>query len=307
MLTRRHIRIKVLQSLYAFIQNEGASGAKALSELEKSLANIYRLYLLDLHILRQLVFFLEERKAIEEKKQFSSPALIHTLGLAVSHPFLRRLADDDDLVSALEIHRVHFGDASDVVRKLLFDYWQSDLAKTHFDENLPLGEGWLKQFYGQYVANNEDLHAVYEGMEMHWADDLEAAQMMVVKTMKNLRQNKPLLVELYKDEDDARFGKELILKVLADRSDWEKRLIEKSTHWDIDRMALVDRLLVEMALSELVGFPEVPPRVTINEALDVAKSYSTPKSAAFVNGLIDSIFTDLKAEGKVQKIGRGLL
>ncbi len=307
MLTRRHIRIKVLQSLYAFIQNEGASGAKALSELEKSLANIYRLYLMDLQILRQLVYFLEERKSIEEKKQFPSPALIKTLDTAVSHPFLRRLADDDDLVSALEIHRVHFGDASDVVRKLLFDYWQSDLAKTHFAENQPLGGGWLKQFYGQFVANNEDLHAVYEGMEMHWADDLEAAQMMVVKTMKNLRQNKPLLVELYKDEDDARFGKELIIKVLADRSDWEKRLIEKSTHWDIDRMALVDRLLVEMALSELVGFPEVPPRVTINEALDVAKSYSTPKSAAFVNGLIDSIFTDLKAEGKVQKIGRGLL
>jgi N utilization substance protein B len=307
MLTRRHIRIKVLQSLYAFVQNEGVSGAKALSELEKSLTNIYRLYLLDLQVLRQLVYFLEERKAIEEKKQFSKQALVEVLETAISHPFLIRLADDNDLVAALEIHRVHFGDASDVVRKLLFDYWQSDLAKTHFNENEPLTEGWLKQFYGQYVAGNESLHAVYEGMELHWADDLEAAQMMVVKTMKNLRQNKPLLVNLYKDKEDAQFGKQLLVKVLDDREDWEKRLIEKSTHWDIDRMALIDRLLVEIALSELVGFPEVPPRVTINEALDVAKEYSTPKSSAFVNGLIDSIFADLKAEGKVQKFGRGLL
>ncbi len=307
MLTRHHIRIKVLQSLYAFSQNGSTDGKKALKDLKQSLDNIYRLYLLDLYILRLLVSFLEERLEIERSKQLPQHGLILVLEKAIQDKFLRRLAEDAELIATLEKYRVHFGDAKDFIRSILFAYWNSDLAQLHFTAESPLPAGWVKQFYAAHVAYNTELHALYENMELHWADDLDSAQMMVVKTMKNINQDKPLLVSLYKDIEDASFGGELLVKTLKERPEWEKAMAEKAKNWDIERMAVIDRLLVEMALTELVSFPEVPAKVTINECIDLAKEYSTPKSSAFVNGLIDSIQMDLQKAGRIHKWGKGLL
>jgi N utilization substance protein B len=142
---------------------------------------------------------------------------------------------------------------------------------------------------------------------MHWSDDLDAAQMMVVQTMQNARKNKPLLVPLIKNQEDFDFAKELFLHTLRHSAEWQQQMAKKAKQWDYERMAPVDRSIVQMALSEVIAFPQIPVKVTIDEAIELAKQYGSPKAAAFVNGILDALVADLKSEGRIQKLGRGLI
>jgi N utilization substance protein B len=131
--------------------------------------------------------------------------------------------------------------------------------------------------------------------------------MMAVQTLQNARKNRPVLVSLYRDADDAQFAKELFLHTLRHLAEWQDRMAGKAKQWDFDRMAPVDRTMVQMALSEILAFPEIPVKVSIDEAIEISKQYGSPKAASFVNGLLDALVTDLKADGRIQKLGRGLI
>ena len=157
------------------------------------------------------------------------------------------------------------------------------------------------------MANNESIHAHYEAVSMHWADDLDAAQMMAVQTLQNAKRSKPLLVRLFKDESDAQFGASLFLKAVNAHEEWMDRIRGKADKWDYERLAPVERCILEMTLTEVVHFPEVPTKVSMNEAIELAKQYGSEKSPGFINGLLDAMLIDLKAEGRIQKLGRGLI
>lgn len=311
MLTRRHLRIKTMQALYAYVQSDLDDAQLGLRRLEDSIKAINDLYLYELRIFWHFRHFIEERLEIEQGKQFPNrlreAQLTHFLGL----PFFSQLVADDAITKSWEQNRIHWGESVDVLRRIFFAYW-AEWGETLIWNSPELQPqevqiSHLRQFYRDFLANNDDLQQHYESLNMHWSDDLDAAQMMVVQTMQNARKNRPLLVPLIKNEEDFDFAKELFLHTLRHAEEWQERMAKKAKQWDYERMAPVDRSIVQMALSEVMAFPQIPVKVSIDEAIELAKQYGSPKAAAFVNGILDAVVGDLKADGRVQKLGRGLI
>ena len=166
---------------------------------------------------------------------------------------------------------------------------------------------FIKRFYRDYIANNEVLHDVYEDMHMDWADDLDAAQMMTVKSLENAKKGKTILVDLYKNQADKTFVSNLLMKTIQLEPEWKTLIEKKSTSWKYNRLTPVDRCLIELALTELVMAEDVPVKVTINEAIELAKQYGSENSPGFINGLLDALAKDLQSQGKILKTGRGLI
>lgn len=311
MLTRRHLRIKTMQALYAYAQSDLSDAQLGLRRLEDSIKGIYELYLYELRIFWHFTQFMEERLEIERAKQFPNRLREAQLAHFLTLPFVAQLTSDDEVTKAWEQNRILWGESADVLRTIFFAYW-AEWGETLYwnSPELQTEEAQIahvRQFYRDYLANNTELHQHYESLSMHWSDDLDAAQMMAVQTLQNARKNRPVLVSLYRDKGDADFAKELYLHTLRHQAEWQERMAGKAKQWDFDRMAPVDRTLVQMALSEMLAFPEIPLKVTIDEAIEISKQYGSPKAAAFVNGLLDALATELKAEGRIQKLGRGLI
>ncbi|MGB0176881.1 MAG: transcription antitermination factor NusB, partial [Owenweeksia sp.] len=157
---------------------------------------------------------------------------------------------------------------------------------------------------------NETIHQLYEDRNMHWADDLDAAQMMVAKTLKSYSEEQDettSLPELLKDDSDIEFARTLYRTSIKNSESYGEMIHEKANNWEMDRIAVVDVILMKMALAELVSFNEIPVKVTLNEYIELSKEYSTPKSGNFINGILDKLKNELTEAGDIRKIGRGLL
>lgn len=340
MLTRRHIRIKVLQSLYGFSQGEENDLGLYLKELDKSLNRIYELYLFELRIFVEILRMAEERIEKNRKKFRPTEYDLNPNMKFVNNRVLKALAQNAPLQRKFEDHKVHWGDHIEILQKVFVDFRESEI----FERYMESGESSLKEdkqvlkiFYAEFITKNESLHQLYEDMSMHWADDLDAAQMFVVKTIKSIQEVNgfvysklsipegrevkslndlpggydlnaaKLTVDLYKDDDDANFGKLLLRYTVNEAADNEKLISGKTKNWDTDRIASIDILLMKMALSELVHFDQIPVKVTLNEYIDLSKEYSTPKSGQFINGILDKLVLQLKEENRIVKVGRGLM
>ena len=311
MLTRRHLRIKTMQALYAYAQSDLNDANLGLRRLEDSIKGIYELYLYELRIFWHFVKFIEERLEIEQAKQFPNLLRAAQMQHFLDLPFVAQLVSDDEVTKAWEQHRILWGESADVLRRIFFAYWAEWGETLTWNSPEPQTQeaqiAHLRQFYRDYLANNDDLHQHYESLNMHWSDDLDAAQMMAIQTMQNARKNRPVLVPLVKNAEDGEFARDLFLHTLRHQAEWQDRMAKKAKQWDFDRMAPVDRSIVQMALSEIVAFPQIPLKVSIDEAIELAKQYGSPKAASFVNGILDAIVADLKADGRIQKLGRGLI
>lgn len=311
MLTRRHLRIKALHAFFAYTQAESQDLAKAMEELRESIDGIYELYLFELKIFWHFKIFLEGRLEIEKTKHHPNPTLIENLESLMSIDFIDAMVHDDALVHQWEQRKVHWTENEDVLKGLFFEFWNAD-GKTGWliETDQPSGEEcitFFKRFYRDWVANQERLHQLYEDMSMHWSDDLDAAQMMVVQTMDNAKKGRTVLVQLFKNDEDAAFAPDLFLQTVQRSADWREKMANMASSWDFERMSPVDRCLVQLALTELVTEKEVPVKVTINEAIELAKQYGSEKSPAFINGLLDAIAKEFIASGDIKKVGRGLL
>lgn len=311
MLTRRHIRIKVMQALFGFYQGESEDSSRSLKALNESISSIYILYLFELRMFWQFHRFLEERLEIEKNKQFPIAARIARIEALLNMPFMQALVNDTGVVAAWEQHKIFWGDRVDLLRTAFFEFWNAEIQSGWMDQADGIEEQeaivWLKRFYREAMANNENIHSHYEEISMHWADDLDAAQMMAVQTLQNAKRGQALLVKLFKDASDEAFGPSLFLKSIRQHPDWVQRIESKANQWEYERLAPVERCLLDMALTEMVDFQEVPVKVSINEAIELAKQYGSEKSPSFINGLLDALAAELKTEGRIQKVGRGLI
>ena len=311
MLTRRHIRIKVMQALFGFYQGESEDSSRSLKALNESISAIYILYLFELRMFWQFHRFLEERLEIEQNKQFPISTRMARIQALLNMPFLHALVNDSGVVAAWEQHKIYWGDRVDLLRTAFFDFWNAEIQSGWLDNEEGLNEQeailWLKRFYREAMANNENIHSHYEEISMHWADDLDAAQMMSVQTLQNAKRAQPLLVKLFKDDSDEAFGPTLFLKSVRHHADWMQEIEKKANQWEYDRLAPVERCLLDMALTEMVDFQEIPVKVSINEAIELAKQYGSEKSPSFINGILDAMAAELKLLGRIQKVGRGLI
>ena len=313
MLSRRHLRIKVLHALYEMSHNEDVSMLQGQKRLEANIQNIYRLYLLELRLLSDLLRVAEDEIERRRNKKLPTKEDLNPQMNFVQNRFLNWLITNQSYLKAVETENISWRDEKEMIRKVFREFEQSEDYKAYQEITTPSiseDKKIVKKLYGGFLVNNELLHQLYEDLDIHWADDLDAAQMMVSKTLKGFDESSDELTalpELIKDKEDLKFAQTLYTQVVNEGRRYEEMIREKAKHWELDRIAQVDMILMKLALAELIAFKQIPVKVTLNEYIELGKEYSTPKSGTFINGILDKLKEELTAEGEIRKIGRGLL
>jgi len=315
MLTRRHIRVKVMQCIYAIIHSKDNSFEKQEQFLVSSIENMYTLYLLVLSLLCEIQKHATSQLNLSSKKYLSNSSDSYpNKHKFVQNIVLQQLVSNSLLEAEFEKRKLNNWYLNDEYVRLLFkeivesdwyvNYMQSSTSS--YDEDKTL----LINIFREVIAPNEKIYDYFEDDQLTWVDDIPIVYTFLLKQLKKIKKEKPerfFLPNLLKDKEDMVFAKQLLTKTLLNNAEWEKEIEGKTPNWDKDRIADIDSILLKMGICELLNFPSIPEKVTINEFLEIAKEYSTPKSSIFINGILDKLVKEYRANGKLNKIGRGLL
>ncbi|MBI4929620.1 MAG: transcription antitermination factor NusB [Bacteroidetes bacterium] len=314
MLSRRFLRIKVMQALYAFFHSEDKSVAKHEKEMFASFENTYNLYLY------LLLFVIEIRDcgrnliAIRKVKQLPTESDINPNTKFVENKIFSIIAINRQLASESKKRNISWEKDNEAAPKLFLKIAESEEYKSYLtndNRSFKDDKKFISDIYREIISQDEFLQFTFEEKNIHWADDIDFVNSLVLKTIdyipESANDNLPLAL-LYKDEkEDKKFAKDLFEKVIEYSEEEEKNIQEKTENWELDRIAFMDVLLMKMAITEFLYFPTIPVKVSLNEYIELAKQYSTPKSSVFVNGILDKLLADYKKEGRLQKEGRGLV
>jgi len=313
MLTRRHLRIKVFQAIYAYQYGGAKNLLSAEKHMQKSIDDIYRLYLYELSTLMLVHRFAKERIDINRQKKLATKEDINPNTRFTENSFLTWLSSNLNFQKDVQDYHISFGDDKEVIRSLYRAFLEDERYQLYMDSeenSLAEDKKIIKYLYGAYIVENETLQQVYEDHNMFWSDDLDAAQAMAAKTISSFdasKNDQSKLQRLIKNQDDLGFAHKLFRTAINDHEKLEERILAKAQHWEGDRIAVVDNIFLKMGLAELITFDQIPVKVTLNEYIELAKQYSTKKSGQFINGILDKLKTEMMESGEVRKIGRGLL
>ncbi|MFD2892658.1 transcription antitermination factor NusB [Flavobacterium chuncheonense] len=313
MLNRRHIRVKVMQSIYAMHQHQSDSLEKEEKFLFQSIENMQDLYFLMLDALVEIKNKEEEYIELSSKKYLATKEERNPNKRFVENCVLASLANSETLNAALDERNINNWKKNDDIILCLIDaikesnIYKKYLSKpsTTFEED----KYFIADIFSEVIAPNERLYDYLEEHKLTWLDDVPAVNTLILKQIKQLKSADDAFVlsKLYKDQDDKEFVKTLFRRTVLNESELSKEYIDKTPNWDAERIAELDTIILKMAICELLKFPSIPVKVTINEYLEIAKEYSTPKSSIFINGILDNLVKDFQKENKLQKAGRGLL
>jgi len=316
MLNRRHLRTKVLQILYAFYQTEGAELYHYEKELFKSVEKMYDLYIYFLLIFDEIHTFAENRIEDRKSKKILTEDDINPNTKFIDNRVIKILRINQELTNQSELRKVNWSTAEkqDLMKKLFLaiteseiyqDYMESDEDSFNFDKQFVI------DIFKTEIANFGLLHDFFENDNIYWIEDIDLVCSMVLKTIKNFEEGDDHLapiLPLYKDEDDEKsFIKTLLRRTIANDKENTEIIDKLTSNWDFERIAKMDVILLKMALTELVEFPSIPTKVTLNEYIEISKYYSSPQSKVFINGVLDKAIKTLTTDGKIKKIGRGLV
>ncbi len=315
MLGRRQLREKVMQNIYAY-NCLGTQGEERMVEknMMKSIDQIYDLYIYILNLVKVQKEIAEHKIELAKSKNFPTKEDLNPNLKFINNKVFKILEQNLELNRYSDNNKVLLWDIYDTYPNNIYkNLIESDLYKNYmqndknsFAEDLE----FIQNLFVEFIAEYEDLHDYLEDIQITWADDLHIANAMVYTTFKSFRENSSPIISLfkvYKDLDDQRFTEELYRKTLRYQTETKKIIEEKAQNWELDRIATIDLIILEMALTEFLYFPNIPAKVTINEYIELAKNYSTEKSRVFVNGILDKTLKELKDNNNLPKSGRGLL
>ncbi len=316
MLNRRHLRIKVLQVLYAFFQTEDGDILKTEKELLTSIDRMYDLYLWFLLTFEEVHRFSSQRIEDRLKKVRPTKDDLSPNRKFVNNEIIQLLLQSDDLRRKSEENKVNWTGAveNDLMRKLFLQIMDSDLYKNYMEEegqSFERDKEFIVDLFKKEIANFELIHDYFENKSIFWLDDIDLMCSMVLKTIKQFKADDDAgksILGLYKDKEDELGFVKTIVRKSAQLDDENTALIDELTkNWEIDRIAKMDVILLKMALTELKVQPSIPKKVTLNEYIEISKFYSTPKSQVFINGILDKAIPLLEERGELKKTGRGLI
>lgn len=314
MLNRRHIRVKVMQSIYAMHQNDSDNLEKEEKFLFQSIENIRDLYLIMLSALIELRNSEEDFIEKSSKKHLATPQERNPNRKFINNKVLNLLSDNNVLSIALENNKINnWKNNDDYILLLLDTVKQSEVYQNYmkgrendFDED----RDFVSTLFDEVIAPDEKLYEYLEDHKLTWVDDIPLVNTLLSKQLRLLKEegdNAFIVPRLYKDIDDKDFVKSLFRKTVLNEVELAKEFIDKTPNWDTERIAEIDSIILKMAICEFLKFPSIPVKVTINEYLEIAKEYSTPKSSIFINGILDNLVKDFQATNKLVKTGRGLM
>ena len=314
MLNRRHLRIKVLQLLYAYFQSEEDNFPKAEKELMLTIERMYDMYLYLLLSLSELKRAAENKVADKKKKIRPSEDDLHPNLKFVDNQLIQIIENSTSLNALCEKRKVNWMgvENQELFRKMFqhtlenetyFDFLHNNL--NGFEED----RAFALSIFKEDIANSELLYSFFEEKSINWLDDLDLCCSMVLKSLKGIKIEEEFTpMPLFKENDDEKeFVIELFRKTIINNEENEKLIAELADNWELDRIAKMDMFLLKMGLTELQIFPSIPTKVTLNEYIEISKFYSTPKSNLFINGILDKAIGKLTLAKKIVKTGRGLI
>ena len=307
MINRVLIRIKIIQIVYAYYQNGSKNLDAAEKELFFSLSKAYDLYNYLLILIIAVTNYAQKRIDAAKSKLAPTVEELNPNMKFVENKFVAQLEVNRQLTEFSTNQKRSWANDEDFVKGMYERIIASDIYKEYMESEDDSYEGdrelWRK-LYKTFVFNNDDLDALLEDQSLYWNDDKEIVDTFVLKTIKRFDEkngaNQPLLPE-FKDEEDQEFARRLFRRTILN-SDYYRHLISENTrNWELDRVAFMDVIVMQCALAEILSFPNIPISVSLNEYVEIAKIYSTPKSGSFVNGTLDGMANQLKKDGKLTK------
>lgn len=314
MLNRRHLRIKVLQFLYAYFQSDDENYAKVEKEMMNSVERIYDLYVYMLLTFSELKAIGIVRMEDAAKKIFPTEEELNPNTKFVDNKLIEALESSVELRTQSELLKVNWmGAAEQEMLKKMYKSIRESETYFEFMNNEQRGfeedRAFLIAIFKTEIANSPLLYNFFEEKSIHWLDDIDLACTMVVKTLKGLNESDDMctILPLYKDEQDEKdFIKMLLRKSITMEKENVQLIDELTQNWELDRIAKMDIILMGMAITEMQIFNNIPTKVSLNEYIEISKFYSTPKSNGFINGILDKAIARLEKDGKINKVGRGL-
>ena len=312
MINRRHIRVKVMQSVYAMQQSKNDDLLKEEKFLKHSILKMFDLYVLNIQLLVKVQDLAAKKIELSKKKILATAEDLKPNTKFVNNSIINAIRESVSLESYLHVNKLENWDLDDEYVKIIFEELQkSDLYQKYLDtveNSFKVDKAFVIDFFKEIIAPNEKLAEYYEDKMISWIDDIPFVNTWVVKSLSKQKPNKPFLLgSLYKDKDDEDFVSDLFKKTMLHQHTFEEDIAEKTPNWEKERIAEIDMILIKMAITEFLHFASIPVRVTINEYIEVAKDYSTQKSGYFINGVLDKLSKDYLSLKKIKKIGRGLL
>lgn len=313
MLNRRHIRIKVLQTIYAMQQ----SGQTELDKLDKfmyyNMEQIEDLYLLMITLLSEIRRKEEDYLIKLSQKHLATVAEKNPNRKFIDNKFLRQLNANTSISEAVARKKFDLWDKNDDYVILLWqEMKKSDIFANYMsskESNPKEDRQFVEDLFSKIIAPNDKLYDYIEDLRLSWIDDIPVVNTLISKQLKQLKDLEYDLKvpSVYKDTEDREFARNLFRKTVLNSDKLQKEYEGKTPNWDSERIASIDTIMLEMAICEFLYFPSIPVKVTINEYLEIAKEYSTPKSSIFINGILDNLVKDYQNSNRLQKTGRGLM
>ena len=312
MISRRMLRIKVIKALYAHMKSDADSLMASEKMLVTSIDKTYDLYFLMLSLVAEMAHYAEQRQEAAKKKQLPTYEDLNPNRKFVDNAVIRLIAQSDSVNDYLAARKLSWAKYPELIKTLFTQLEQSDYYKKYmasqersFREDLAL----VTEFYTRELEESEILENVLDEMSILWNDDLGFALIMVTRTLSNMRPSHVDVKVLpkFKSIEDLDFARELFAKAAVNFDNYQEEIEKYTRNWDVERIAFMDNLIMATAVAELVTFPSIPVKVTLDEYIEIAKFYSTHGSSTFINGILDKIVASFTEQGKINKSGRGLI
>lgn len=318
MLYRRHLRIKVLQALYAWYTNDSDNRAQGEKQLLLSINKLYELFIYQLSFLVEVKRFAEKRIEENKNKFYPTEEDLNPNMKFVNNKVNNLIEENRDFQRKEEAFKINWADDIEMIRKFYKKLRKADFFGSYMKKGVSSLEEDKKLYLkiiDKLLPNDDLLTSFYEEKSIYFVDGYDLVQILLIKFIDIMDQDfthEKKLPGIYKsenqsDNEDVDFVKTLFNKTILQDAEITKILESKTSSWDYDRIPVMDIILLKMAIVELKEMETVPVKVTLNEYIELAKYFSTEKSKTFVNGVLDRLIREFNTEGKIKKVGRGLI
>ncbi len=302
-----------MQSIYAVNQHSSDDLIREEKFLFYSMESIQDLYLLIFSTFIELRNKEEIHIELSSKKHLATAEEKNPNKKFINNQVLNILSNQETLIDALDDRKINNWKLNDdLIIQLLDDVKKSEVYLNYLNDSTSTFENdakFMVDLFTKVIAPNERFFDYLEDNKLTWIDDYAMVNTLISKQLKGIKDLyfQIEIPKVYKDQDDKDFAKQLFLKTVLNDKELAQEYVNKTPNWDTERIAIIDTVLLKMAICELLKFPSIPVKVTINEYLEIAKEYSTPKSSIFINGILDNLVKDYKEQNKLIKTGRGLI
>ncbi|MDP4222699.1 MAG: transcription antitermination factor NusB [Bacteroidota bacterium] len=313
MISRRLLRIKALLELYAFNRREEDDLAHAEKELMFSIEKTYELYHYLLLLVLEVADVATEKIDQALQKRMPTPEDLNPKRRFIDNQIIAQLRNNktfNDYVKVRKLTWINYPHIPRLMYNRMLAWEKYEEYMTTDDRNYTSDRKFVTSLVTELFCSSEDLEANLEEQSIYWNDDMEYVMVMVTKTLKKFTQangEKVGMMPLFKNKEDEDFVKILFRKAILHSKQCSELIDSNTTNWEVERIALMDILVMQMAITEILEFPEIPVKVTLNEYIEIAKCYCTSKSSTFVNGILDNIVKEIREKGLFKKSGRGLV